>query len=72
MSKQKKFETALEKLESIVEELEGGELGLDDSIKKFENGIKLYQDCRGLLKDAEKKISILTDTLKEEQYEEEN
>ncbi|MCO4755898.1 MAG: exodeoxyribonuclease VII small subunit [Bacteriovoracaceae bacterium] len=71
MSKQKNFEATLEKLETIVKELEGGELGLDGSIKKFENGLKLYQDCRELLKDAEKKITILTENLKEEQYQEE-
>lgn len=71
MSKQKNFEAALDKLESIVKELEGGELGLDSSIKKFEDGLKMYQDCREHLKDAEKKISILTKNLKEEEYQEE-
>lgn len=71
MSKQKNFEQTLEKLETIVKELEGGELGLDKSIKKFEDGLKMYQECRDLLKDAEKKISILTQNLKEEDYQEE-
>lgn len=64
------FEATLEKLEQIVEDLEGGELGLDKSIKKFEDGIKMYQECRALLKDAEKKVSLLTKNLKEEDYQE--
>ena len=72
MSKQKNFEQTLDKLENIVKELESGELGLDGSIKKFEDGLKMYQECRELLKDAEKKISILTQNLKEEDYSEEN
>ena len=67
----KNFEGTLEKLEKIVEDLEGGELGLDKSIKKFEDGLKMYQECRDLLKDAEKKVSILTKNLKEEDYQEE-
>lgn len=71
MSKQKNFEATLDKLESIVKDLEGGELGLDGSIKKFEDGLKMYQECRELLKDAEKKITILTKNLKEEEYPEE-
>lgn len=72
MSKQKNFEQTLDKLENIVKELESGELGLDGSLKKFEDGLKMYQECRELLKDAEKKISILTQNLKEEDYSEEN
>lgn len=68
MSK-KNFESSLVKLESVVDSLEGGELNLDDSIKKFEEGIKLYKGCRELLSEAEQKISVLTDSLKEEEYE---
>lgn len=71
MSKKKNFEQTLENLEDIVKELEGGELGLDASIKKFESGLKMYEECRGLLKDAEKKIAILTKNLQEQDYEEE-
>lgn len=70
MSK-KSFETSLETLESVVQELESGKLSLDDSLKKFEEGIKLYKGCKNLLAQAEKKISLLSDTLKEEEYEEE-
>ncbi len=70
MSK-KNFEGSLKKLEEVVNALESGELSLDDSIKRFEEGIKLYKGCKDLLGDAEKKISILSDSLKEETYEEE-
>ncbi|MEX0799461.1 MAG: exodeoxyribonuclease VII small subunit [Bacteriovoracaceae bacterium] len=70
-SKQKNFEATLNKLEEVVAELESGDLGLDGSIKKFEDGLKMYQECRELLKNAEKKIQILTKNLKEEDYKEE-
>jgi exodeoxyribonuclease VII small subunit len=55
-----KFEKDLERLESIVEALEQGELSLDDSIKKFEEGIELYKRCEKALSAAEKKIESLT------------
>ena len=65
----KNFEGSLTKLEEIVGKLESGECNLDESIKQFEEGIKLYKSCKTLLDDAEKKISILTDSLEEESYE---
>ncbi len=67
----KNFETSLNKLEEIVESLEQGDLDLDQSIKKFEEGISLYKNCRELLSGAQKKISVLTESLKEEEYNEE-
>ena len=67
----KDFEGTLDNLEQIVQGLEGGELSLDQSIKKFEEGIKLYKSCKTFLEDAEKKIQVLTDSLKEEEYTEE-
>ena len=67
----KDFESSLLKLEKIVEELEQGDAGLDANIKSFEEGIKLYKECRGYLANAEKKIQVLTDSLKEEEYKEE-
>jgi exodeoxyribonuclease VII small subunit len=70
MSK-KNFESSLVKLEGLVGSLESGELNLDESIKKFEEGIKLYKGCKELLSEAEQKISVLTDSLKEEDYQEE-
>lgn len=54
-----KFEQALSKLEKIVEEMESGELSLDDSLKKYEEGMKLSLFCTKKLKEAEKKIEIL-------------
>lgn len=69
-AKKKNFEGTLEKLEKIVSELEGGEVSLDQSIKKFEKGIDLYNECRDFLSDAEQKIKVLTDSLKEEEYQE--
>ncbi len=55
-----KFEKDLEKLEKIVNTLEEGGLPLDDSIKKFEEGIKLAKRCEKALSSAEKKIEVLT------------
>lgn len=55
-----KFEKDLDRLEKIVESLEGGGLALDDSLKKFEEGIKLSRRCEQALSAAEKKIEVLT------------
>lgn len=66
----KNFEASLDKLEKIVTELEGGELPLDKSIEKFEAGIEMYNECKDFLSSAEKKIKVLTDSLKEEEYQE--
>jgi exodeoxyribonuclease VII small subunit len=54
-----KFEKALSRLETIVTELEGGELSLDDSLKIFEEGVKLSKTCLKMLDDAERKVEIL-------------
>ena len=54
-----KFEDALVRLETIVAELEKGDLPLDDSLKIFEEGIKLSKNCLKMLDDAEKKIEIM-------------
>jgi exodeoxyribonuclease VII small subunit len=64
------FEKSLKELEQIVRELESGEVNLDQSLKKFEQGIELYKKCRGTLEAAEKKIKILSDSLKELDYKE--
>lgn len=55
-----KFEKDLERLEAIVQALEQGGLSLDDSLKKFEEGIKLAKRCEKALSQAEKRIEILT------------
>lgn len=54
-----KFEKALERLESIVNQLERGELSLDESLKIFEEGVKLSKTCLKMLDDAERKVEIL-------------
>ncbi len=54
------FEEALEKLESIVNRLESGEITLDESIKAFEEGQKLVQFCLKKLEQAEHKVKILS------------
>lgn len=64
------FETSLKELEKIVRELESGEVNLDESLKRFEKGIDLYKKCRVTLESAEKKIKILSDSLKEIDYKE--
>lgn len=57
--KEEKFEDKIVKLEEIVAELEKGNLSLDDSVKKFEEGIKISKECNEMLESAEKKITIL-------------
>ena len=57
--KKQGFEEAMKKLEEIVTELEKGDLSLDESVSKFEEGIKISKDCNKILESAEKKISIL-------------
>ena len=57
-----KFEDAIEKLEKIVAELEEGGLPLEKSLKKFEEGIRLSRFCSKKLKEAERRIELLTKT----------
>ncbi|MDR4481145.1 MAG: exodeoxyribonuclease VII small subunit [Nitrospira sp.] len=54
-----KFEYAMARLETIVAELEKGDLPLDDSLKIFEEGIRLSKTCLKMLEDAERKVEIL-------------
>ena len=53
------FEEALEKLSALVEKMESGDLSLEESLKIFEEGIKLSKDCQNALSDAEKKVQAL-------------
>lgn len=55
----KKFEQALEELEQVVERLESGELSLEDSLRAFEEGVKLIKYCNQKLNDVEKRIELL-------------
>ena len=59
MKKAQNFETKLTELEKIVSELEQGDLSLEDSVKKFEEGMKISKECNSLLEDAEKRITII-------------
>jgi len=54
-----KFEEAMARLETIVTELEKGDLPLDESLKIFEEGIRLSKTCLKMLDDAERKVEIL-------------
>jgi len=56
---EKKFEEAMERLEEIVQELEGGDLPLSDSLKAFEEGMDLAKFCSKELEAAEKKVTLL-------------
>lgn len=63
------FESGLKELETLVHALESGELTLNESLQKFERGVELYKNCRVTLDQAEKKIKILSDSLKELDYQ---
>lgn len=53
------FEKALNELESLVEQMEQGDMGLEESLKAFERGIVLTRSCQQALKEAEQKVRIL-------------
>lgn len=55
----KTFESALSRLEQITEELEDGELSLDKSLKKFDEGIQLARFCSEQLEEARAKVELL-------------
>ena len=59
MENNKKFEEMIENLEQIAKDLESGNLSLDESVKKFEEGMEISKECSKILEDAEKKITIL-------------
>lgn len=54
-----KFEQAMARLEAIVGELEKGDLPLDESLKIFEEGIRLSKNCLKVLEEAERKVEVL-------------
>lgn len=64
------FEIKMQELEKIVSELENGELSLDESVSKFEEGMNLSKECNKILENAEKKITILLN--KDDGYQEED
>lgn len=54
------FEQAFRELEGLVERLEGGEVGLEESLRTFERGLVLHKVCQRALEDAEARVEILT------------
>ncbi|MEQ1654776.1 MAG: exodeoxyribonuclease VII small subunit [Nitrospira sp.] len=54
-----KFEQAMARLEAIVGQLENGDLSLDESLKIFEEGIRLSKNCLKVLEEAERKVEVL-------------
>ncbi len=58
-TKKPDFETALEELETLVENLEQGDISLEESLKLFERGVTLTRSCQTSLKEAEQKVQIL-------------
>ncbi len=63
MSEEIKFEKSMERLEKIVEDLEAGNISLEEALKKYEEGVKLLRSCQTTLTQAEKKIEMLTRSL---------
>ncbi|MCP3907725.1 MAG: exodeoxyribonuclease VII small subunit [Oceanicoccus sp.] len=64
MAKAKKsvdFEEALDQLEELVEDMENGDLTLEESLKAFEQGIKLTRECQTALSQAEQKVQMLVE-----------
>lgn len=54
------FESRVAELQGIVQQMEGGSLGLDEAMKKFERGVELLRTCFQTLESAEKRIEVLT------------
>jgi len=63
---EKTFEKALSELESLVKELENGEIELNDAVKKYNDGMKLSKYCHDLLKDAE---GVIVKMMKDDKLE---
>ena len=53
------FETSLKELETIVKQLEEGDMPLEESLKLFETGVRLSRECRERLNNAERRIEVL-------------
>lgn len=73
-NEKEKFEDSMSRLEKIAAELESGDLDLDSSVKKFEEGMELSKKCNEELQNAEKKITMLIEKngkIEEEDFESE-
>lgn len=64
--KQATFEAQMEELESLIERIESGEIGLEDSIKAYERGVDLIKNCRGVLGQAEQRVEELSRKLQDD------
>ena len=70
MEKKIKFEDKMKELESLINELENGEIDLDDSIEKYTKAMKLIKECDTELKNVEKQISkLVTEENETEEFE---
>ena len=70
MEKKIKFENKMKELESLINELENGEIDLDDSIEKYTKAMKLIKECDTELKTVEKQISkLVTEENETEEFE---
>ena len=58
--KERSFEKAIDKLEDLIEQIESGEVGLEQAIEQYEQGQALIKRCRGILDKAERRIAELT------------
>lgn len=63
------LEEQLEKLEELVAKLEGGDIPLEESLGLFEEGVALYRSCKKRMGDVEIKIQKLTDSMREEELD---
>lgn len=56
------FESSLKELESLVTQMEQGELSLEESLKAFEEGVSLTRECQAILSQAEQKVQVLIES----------
>ena len=63
------FEQSLDKLNELVTKMEHGDISLEESLKNFEDGIKLIRECQKELKNAEQKVKVLTKNAELEEFE---
>ena len=61
MTEKFNFNKGLLELEEIINKMESGELNLEDSLKYFEEGVKIHRHCHTALTDAEQRISVLSE-----------
>ena len=68
MTEKFNFNKGLSKLEEIINKMDSGDLSLEESLKYFEEGVKIHRQCHAALKDAEQRITILSES---DEYNEE-